>query len=120
MKRREKMSFFDNFRQARAGLTGAESVATLEYMEDFFHNGANWTQNTYHAPNGTKCLVAAADYARVSPVDDAKYWLRQAIAEREPGMRTIEEFNDTRHSYGEIAAVIQRAKQLAATAHVPA
>lgn len=113
------MGFFDDFRRARANLTGAESVATLTYMEDFFHDGANWTQNTYHASNGTKCLVAAADYARVSPIDDAKYWLRQAINECTPGM-TIEQFNDTRGSYGEVATVIQRAKQLAASARLPA
>jgi len=113
------MSFFDDVRKARAVLTSTESVATLTYMEDFFHDGENWTQHTYHAANGTKCLVAAAEYVRLSPVDDAKYWLRQAINELEPGS-TIEAFNDTRNSYEEIEAVIRRAKQLARQAQLPA
>ncbi len=56
---------------------------------------------------------------RISPVDDAKYWLRQAIAERAPDVATIEQFNDSRRSFDEIAAVIVRAKQLAVAARLP-
>lgn len=111
------MGFFDKMREHRAGLTGRESVATLDHMEQFFKGGQNWTQNTYHAPNGTKCLVGAADHVRVSAVDDAKHWLRVAIAEREPAITTIEGFNDSRQSFGEIEAVISRAKELAASAN---
>src|SRR4051812_32095172 len=111
------MGFFDSYRKTRVGLTGRESFATLEHMLQFFQDGENWTQNTYHAPNGTKCLVGAADYVRVSSVDDAKHWLRMAIAERDPAMTTIEAFNDSRQSFGEIEAVIARAKQLASAAN---
>jgi hypothetical protein len=114
------MSFFDDFRKERAKLTGAESVATLDYMDDFLHGGAGWAQGVYTATNGSRCLVAAADYARVSKVDDAKYWLRRAIAERAPQMRTIEEFNDSRQSFAEIEAVIRRARELARQAQLPA
>ena len=93
------MSFFDDFRKARASLTGRESIATLNYMLEYFgDDGENWTPRVYSAANGARCLVGAADYARVSAVDDAKYWLRQAIAEREPHLRTIEQFNDSRES----------------------
>jgi hypothetical protein len=113
------MSFFDNFRKERAKLTGAESLATLDYMERFLHGGEGWAQGVYTSTNGTRCLVAAADYARSSKVDDAKYWLRQAIAERAPQMRTIEEFNDSRQSFAEIEAVIRRARELARQAQLP-
>ena len=96
------MSFFDDFRKARASLTGRESIATLNYMLEYFgDDGENWTPRVYSAANGARCLVGAADYARVSAVDDAKYWLRQAIAEREPHLRTIEQFN-------ELARVLRR------------
>jgi hypothetical protein len=103
------------YRKRRAALTAAESVATLTYMESYFANGANWTQNLYASPDGAaRCLVGAADHVRVTSIDDAKFWLRQAIAERYPAGMTIEEFNDGARSYDEIAAVIARAKQLAA------
>jgi hypothetical protein len=114
------MGLFEDFRKARARLTGPESIATLDYMEDFLNGGMNWTQGVYNAANGARCLVSAADYARVSKIDDAKYWLRQAIAEREPHLRTIEEFNDSRQSFAEIEAVICRAKELARQAQLPA
>jgi len=113
------MGFFNSFHKHRARLSVPETVATLSEMETFFQNGANWTQNEYHAANGTKCLVGAADHVRISPVDDAKYWLRQAIAESAPEIKSIERFNDSRRSYGEVAAVIARAKQLAASALLP-
>ena len=107
--------FFDKCREARATLTASETVATLDYMEDFYGNGANWTKGVYTAANGARCLVGAADHARVSAVDDAKYWLRQAIAEREPHW-TIEQFNDNCEDFSEIVAVIRRAKELALAA----
>jgi hypothetical protein len=114
------MSFFDDFRRERARLTGEESIATLDYMEDFLNGGEGWAKGVYTSTNGTRCLVAAADYARSSKIDDAKYWLRQAIAERAPQMRTIEEFNDSRQSFAEIEAVIRRARDLARQAQLPA
>jgi hypothetical protein len=55
---------------------------------------------------------------RAAPIDDARYWLKRAIAERYPGwlpfgeIGVIESFNDS-HSFAEVAAVIERAKQLA-------
>jgi hypothetical protein len=110
------MGIFDSYRQRRRSLTGPESVATLSYMEEFFQNGANWTQGVYHRTDGTKCLVGATDHVRVSSIDDAKFWVRQAIAERDPSIGSIEQFNDTRGSYTEVAEVIARAKQLAASA----
>jgi hypothetical protein len=115
------MGIFDAYRQKRRTLTAPESVATLSHMEGFFQGGANWKQGEYHAANGTKCLVGAADHVRVSSIDDAKHWLRQAIAEQTAGaITTIEGFNDSRQSFAEIAAVIDRAKQLATTARLPA
>ena len=114
------MGFFEKVRQARAALTAPESVATLDHMHDYFANGENWTKGVYSAANGARCLVGAADHVRVSAVDDAKYHLRQAIAEREPHLRTIEQFNDTRDDFGEIAAVIRRAKELAQAAQLSA
>jgi hypothetical protein len=108
------MGVITAFRDRRHDLTRKESIDTLSYMEDFFQNGANWTQGVYHAANGSKCLVAAADHVRVTPIDDAKHWLRVAIAER-AGPMSIEQFNDSSPSFEQVAAVIARAKQLAAT-----
>jgi hypothetical protein len=115
------MGFFTNYRQRRLSLTGPETVATLSAMERFFQGGRNWTQGAYHRLNGTKCLVGAAHSARVGPINDAQYYLSQAIAELHPGfawlpVMRIEAFNDSRLSFSEVAAVIERAKQLAAGA----
>jgi hypothetical protein len=111
----------DNCRREMAQLAVPESVATLDYIEDFFHNGLNWTRDTYKAENGARCLVGAANYVRVSQIDCAKHWLLQAIQERAPQLKTIEAFNDdSRRSYEEVAAVIARAKQLAQQAQLPA
>jgi hypothetical protein len=112
--------FRDSYRDRRTSLTGRESAATLSAMEDFFQDdGANWTQGAWHRPDGTKCLVGAANHVRVNALSDEKYWLRRAIAERHPGTGIIE-FNDSRQSFGEIAEVLARAKQLAAAAQLPA
>jgi hypothetical protein len=108
------MGFFDNYSRRRLELTGSESVETLGHMQHYFQDGANWTQGMYANASGARCLVGAADHVRVSSLDDAKHWLRHAIAEVAPGIGSIEGFNDTRRTYGEVAAVIERAKQLAA------
>lgn len=88
------MGFFENVRKARTKYTVGESVATLDYMKVILNDGINWAQGEYNAANGARCMVGAADAARMTKIDDAKYWIRQAIAEREPHLKTIEEFND--------------------------
>ena len=111
------MGVFSGYRERRVSLTGEESLATLLHMENFFQDGANWTQGVYNAANGAKCLVGAANHVRVTSIDDAKYYLRRAIAERgKTGLFAIERFNDASPSFDEVAAVIDRAKQLAASA----
>jgi hypothetical protein len=106
--------FCANFRRRRLELTGPESIVTLENMQGYFQDGANWTQGMYENANGARCLVGAADHVRVSSIDDAKKWLRLAIAEISPGVTRIEEFNDGCRTYAEVGAVIERARQLAA------
>jgi hypothetical protein len=106
------MSVFTGYRDRRHEISMAESVDTLDHMEDFFGDGQNWAQHVYDGKDGGKCLVAAAEYVRVSSIDDAKHWLRMAIKEK-TGLTSIEQFNDTRSTYDEVAAVIARAKQLA-------
>ena len=115
------MGFIKNYRQRRVSLTALDTVATLSAMERFFQGGSNWTRWAYHRANGSKCLVGAAQSMRQGPINDARYWLRQAIAERAPvaGMLGIEWFNDTRRSYSEVAEVLARAKQLAAQHQAP-
>ncbi|MGD0109656.1 MAG: hypothetical protein ABSC06_37370 [Rhodopila sp.] len=103
----------NDFRQRRAELTGPESIATLEHLDEHFLNEANWTQHMYENTNGARCLVAAANHCRISTLDDTKHWLRQAIAEVMPDVERIEDFND-RSTFAEVKAVIERAKQLAA------
>jgi hypothetical protein len=107
------MSFLKGYWQRRISLTSPESIKTLDAMERFFRDGKNWTQGAYHSPDGTKCLVGAAQSVHVVPIEDARYWLQQAVAER--GFSSIESFNDSRTSYSEIVEILARAKQLAAT-----
>jgi hypothetical protein len=99
-------------------LTGPESIATLSAMERYFgKDGKNWTQDAYHRGDGTKCLVGAARSMRAAAIEDALYWVRLSIGELHPDwlpFGQIEDFNDSRASYTEIAEVIARAKQLAA------
>src|SRR3984957_7716441 len=109
------MGFFDSYRQRRREISAPESVATLDHMRSFFGDGQNWAQHVYHGKDGRKCLVGAANHVRVSAIDDAKHWLRQAINEQ-TGLTSIEQFNDTRSSFAEIENILIRAKQLAATA----
>jgi hypothetical protein len=117
------MGFWKNYRQRRVSLTGPESIETLSAMEWFFQGGENWTKGAYHRRDGSKCLVGAAQSMRTAAIEDARYWVRQAIAERQGapvGLMGIEGFNDSRGSYTEIAAVLARAKQLAAARQSPA
>jgi hypothetical protein len=107
-------TFGKSYRQRRLELTGQESAATLEHMQSYFEDGANWTKEMYTNATGARCLVSAANHVKSSPVDDAKHWIRQAIAEVAPGISRIEDFNDTRSTFADVAAVIERAKQLAA------
>jgi hypothetical protein len=111
------MGFLRNYRQRRVSLTGSASLATLATIEWFFQGGRNWTQGAYHGWNGKKCLVGAVQSVRAGQLEDARYWIRQAIAELHPAyawlpVMQIEAFNDT-HSFAEVAEVIARAKQLA-------
>jgi hypothetical protein len=108
------MGYFANYSKRRLELTGSESAATLEHMQVYFQDGANWTQGMYENASGARCLVGAANHVRVSSIDDAKHWLRLAIAEVMPGAARIEEFNDGCRTYAEVGAVIERARQLAA------
>ena len=77
---------FANYRRRRLELTGRESAETLEHMQGYFQDGANWTQGMYENASGARCLVGAANHVRVSSIDDAKHWLRLAIAEVAPGI----------------------------------
>ena len=114
------MGWFNDYRQRRLGHTGVDTVNTLSAMEWYFgQGGRNWTRGEYHGADGTKCLVGAAQAMKQGAIEDARYWIRQAIAER-GGLigviGSIELFNDTRVSFREIAEVLARAKELA-TAH---
>ena len=114
------MGYFANYGKRRLELTGRESGETLGVMQAWLQDGANWTQGMYENASGARCLVGAANHVRVSSIDDAKHYLRLAIAEIAPGVARIEDFNDTRRTYAEVAAVIERAKQLAAQSVVRA
>jgi hypothetical protein len=106
---------FKKYQQTRARLTAPESHATLDAMERFFQGGANWVQGAYHW-RGKACLVGAAQSVHVAPVDSAQHYLRLALAEsgHYAGPMGIEAFNDSRASYSEVAALVARAKELAA------
>lgn len=110
-----------------------ESVLqTLSAMEGFFQGGKRWGKGALHNPfNGNKCLQGAVDSVQASDgntswvpgvaIAAATYYIERAV--REQGGRgwggngvsgIIEAFNDTRPSFIEIAAVIARAKEMAA------
>lgn len=101
------------YRDGRRELSMPESIETLDLIKEHFDDGRNWTQNMYETPNGAHCIVGAADHVRVSSLDDAKHYLLLAINEVAPGVKRIEEFNDTRRNFSEVAAVIDRARQIA-------
>jgi hypothetical protein len=119
------VSFFEGFRRGRAEAHAVISVGdggrTLSLIQDFFRNGANWTQGAYHRANGTKCLIGAIEHLGASKAitqAQCRQWIQIAISERQPGARrpesiSIEGFNDSRKSYVEVAEVIARARVLA-------
>jgi hypothetical protein len=108
------MSFLSSYWKRRLALTASDSVETLSAMKGYFQGGRNWITGVYHAADGRKCLVGAADHLRASSVDSAKYWLERAIIEKTGGKIThIEAFNDSRRSYREIDEVLRRAEELA-------
>ena len=108
---------FDKYRRRLMSRTAPESLAGLSRMELFLQGGRKWTKGAYHRPNGTKCLVGAADYTRGSSLDHAKVFVLMAVRER--GYGSIESFNDSRASFAEIENVLNRARQLAC-AQMPA
>lgn len=112
------MGFRSSYWKTRLALTGPQSVETLTAMQGYFRGGAKWIQGVYHAADGRKCLVGAADHLRASSVDSAKFFLELAITEKTGGTVTrIESFNDSRRSYSEIAEVVAQARQLAVEYH---
>jgi hypothetical protein len=112
------MSFFANMRAEIAQLTVPESVVTIDMITDFFQDGDMWVRDTYQAPNGARCLAAAASAVKVSHLDSAKFWLMKAINELEPQMTRIEDFNDSRRSYDEVKGVLVRAREMALEARM--
>jgi hypothetical protein len=101
----------------------AESVVqALEAMERYFRGGFGWSKYALHEPaTGKKCLMGAV--TSVHATDGNRSWvpheaiaaatqcLRHAVRER--GFHHVETFNDTRLFYGQIAALMARAKQIA-------
>ena len=99
------MGFCKDYWQRRVSRTTPESLATLSAIEWLLQGGKNWTQGVYHALNGKKCLVGAEQTVRQGAINDARYWLRQAIVELHPGyawlpVMQIEAFNDSDSNYG--------------------
>jgi hypothetical protein len=104
-------------------------LQTLDAMERYFRGGFGWGKGSLHDPsNGKKCLQGAVSSVRASDgktswvpheaINAARHYIELAVREHggdfEDGFSgIIESFNDTRLFYGEIAAVIARAKELA-------
>lgn len=97
-------------------------VQTIDAMERKFRGGYGWGRYMLHNPvNGKMCLMGAVGSVRAT--DGNRSWvpaeeiaaatccLRQAVRER--GFEQVENFNDSRLFYGQIADVMNRAKQLA-------
>lgn len=97
-------------------------VQTIDAMERKFRGGYGWGKWMLHNPvNGKMCLMGAVGAVRAT--DGNRSWypaeeiaaatccIRQAVHER--GFQHVENFNDTRLFYGQIAEVMTRAKQLA-------
>jgi hypothetical protein len=95
---------------------------TLDAMERRFRGGYGWGRGMLHNRiNGKMCLMGAVGSVRAT--DGRRSWvpseeiaaatccIREAVRER--GFQVVENFNDTRLFYGQIAEVMTRAKQLA-------
>ncbi len=111
-------------------------LQTLTAMERYFQGGSGWGKGQLHDNRtGRKCLVGAVTSVRATssggaswvPSEEivvAQHYIEMAVREQRHGepapFGIIQSFNDTRHSYQEIAAVIERAKQLAAIDHAQA
>jgi len=107
-----------------------ESVLhTLDAMEGKFRGGSGWGRGMLHnLINGKMCLMGAVSSVRAT--DGNRSWvpseeiaaatccIREAVRER--GFQVVENFNDTRLFYGQIAEVMTRAKQLATMWHARA
>jgi len=107
-----------------------ESVLhTLDAMERRFRGGYGWGRGMLHnRVNGRMCLMGAVGSVRAT--DGRSSWvpseeiaaatccIREAVRER--GYQSVENFNDTRPFYGQIAEVMARARQLAMNWHARA
>jgi len=96
---------------------------TLDAMERRFHGGYGWGRGMLHNRiNGKMCLMGAVGSVRAT--DGRRSWvpseeiaaatccIREAVREK-TGFAHVEDFNDTRLFYRQIAQVMTRAKQLA-------
>ena len=100
-----------------------ESVLhTLDAMERKFRGGYGWGKWMLHNRiNGKMCLMGAVSSVRATdgnrswvPSEEiaaATWCIREAVRER--GYQHVESFNDAQLFYGQIAAVMTRARQLA-------
>ena len=108
----------------------AQSALVLDMVEFFFRDGANWCQRAFHRGDGKKCLLGAVQFVQreiCCTNDRAVDYLVQVIADS-PLLRPYREtsssflrrcvvfsFNDTKHTYADIAAVLRKARELAET-----
>ena len=122
------MRFMDkvraSFQAARAAhsdrldlLNRGDADSRLLFLaERSFAKGRAWAQGVYESGDG-RCLVGALRAMRTAhgiSGDRSDELLRVAIAERQGvATRSIEDFNDSRRSYADVAAVLRRARQLA-------
>ena len=108
-------------------LDGVQGV--LNAMLAYWRSGKRWARYTLDDGNGNKCIVGAVLSVRAtasggawSPSEEikaAQHFIDLAVRERGGfgGTTGIMTFNDAQWSYGEIAAVIKRAKELAAASY---
>ncbi len=105
-------------------------MQTLDAMLRYWRGGARWTRWTLDDGSGNKCVVGAvtsvrarssdgASWVPTEEIEAAKRYISMAVQERSglSGDGGIMTFNDTRWSYRTIAAVIERAKELATASY---
>ena len=109
------MGIRSSYWKTRLALTGPESVETLTAMEGFFRGGAKWIQGVYHAATGENASSAqpiiCGRHPSIAPNSGWSGPLPKRQVAPSPASKTL---TNSRRSYGEIAEVLARARQLAA------
>jgi hypothetical protein len=99
-----------------AGRGDLLAVQMIDLITAFFWDGACWTRGEMYDEYGKRCLVGAMRYIRAQTGisgDRTAAYIRRAMGAENHAETCLMEFNDSCHSYAEVAAVLRRAREFA-------